>query len=118
MTRRLGWLCGEEVQAHVYMQQCHAFVHCRNNSHPFPAQNPSNADSDSNPIDIPTDTQRYTHTEQQNAAMHRKSACDNARPDRGHVEPQSEARTHPAVANVLLASDQSIHTRRGREHRL
>ena len=55
-------------------------------------------------------SKEYTRTRLQNAAMYRKSARDHARSHRGHVEPQSETRTHPTLADVLLASDQSIHT--------
>ena len=48
--------------------------------------------------------------------MHRKSARDNARPRGRHVEPKSETRTHQAVADVLLAADQSVHARWRREY--
>lgn len=65
-----------------------------------------------------TDTEIRIYKTEENAAMHRKSSRDHARPHRRHVQPQRETPTHAAVADVLLASDQSIHTRWRGEHRL
>ena len=52
------------------------------------------------------------------AAMYRESARHHACHGRRHVEPQSKARTHQTLADVLFTSDQSIYTRRRGDHRL
>jgi hypothetical protein len=63
------------------------------------------------------DTTVHTHNHK-NGTLHRKSPRHHESHGRRHVEPQSTTPTPQALEDVLFASDQSIHARWRRDHRL
>lgn len=102
LVRRPSWyaVCGEGITSvYVYIRRSRFLVHrC------------------SDLADLAFDTD--PHNTRRNGALHRKSSCYHARHGRRHVEPQSTKRTYETLEDVLLASDQGIHTRRRRGYRL